>query len=127
MTLLIAVALWVLVSPDTAFFWSVFLAWWVLRLDSRILGGVAIGFLVLIPVLQYFHEDARAEQIAVYVYFLLVMVVVLQIIEFRREGRGAMIPEESPGVSSPISSKGHRSYRIHGRNVLDLRLNDTER
>ncbi len=44
---------WALVSPVTAFFWSVFLVWWVLRLDSRILGGVAIGFLVLIPVMQF--------------------------------------------------------------------------
>ena len=51
--LLIALALWALVSPVTAFFWSVFLVWWVLRLDSRILGGVAIGFLVLIPVMQF--------------------------------------------------------------------------
>lgn len=98
--LLVALVLWAFVTPITAFFWNIFLVWWVFRLDSRILGWVAIGFLILIPVVQYFNADDRAEQVAVYVYFLLVMIVTLQIIEFRREGG-----EESGSQGSVDSDK----------------------
>ncbi|MDO8492284.1 MAG: hypothetical protein Q7S34_01425 [bacterium] len=96
--------LWFTVSAVTAFFWTIFLVWWAFRLDSRILGWIAIAFLVLIPVTQYFDADERAEQIAVYVYFLLVIVVTLQIIEFRREGKGETLVNHSQ--TSPQSPQG---------------------
>ncbi len=80
-----AASLWNVVAPTTAFFWTVFLVWWVFRLDSRIIGGVALAFLTSIPILLSLQMDVKAEQFAVYVYFLLAMTVVLQILEFRRE------------------------------------------
>jgi hypothetical protein len=86
--LIVVFVLWVTVAPETAFLWTVFLAWWAFRFDSRILAGVAMAFLVGTAVASAFHADARAEQLAVYVYFLLVMVAALQILEYRREGGG---------------------------------------
>lgn len=82
--LIVVFLLWVFVAPTTAFFWSVFLLWATWRLDARIIGAVALAFLVTIPALLYIGQDIRAEQLAVYVYFLLAITVVLEIIEMMR-------------------------------------------
>lgn len=77
--------LFLLIPFTGAFFTSIFLAWLVFRLDSRIIAGVAIVFLVCIPILLSMGLETRAEEIAVYVYFLLVITVVLQIAEYIRD------------------------------------------
>jgi hypothetical protein len=99
---MVVLTLWFTVDLSTAFLWTVFLLWWAFRLDPRILGGIAIAFLVAIPVAQYFGADAKAEQLAVYVYFLLVMVVALQIIEYRRDGGADDASETTPSLETNI-------------------------
>jgi hypothetical protein len=66
------------------FFLALFFIFWVFRFDTKYLGYAAIALLMSIPALQYFKYDSWAEQIAVYVYFLLCIIVALQIIEFRK-------------------------------------------
>jgi glycerol-3-phosphate acyltransferase PlsY len=66
------------------FFLALFFIFWVFRFDTKYLGYVAITLLVSIPALQYFKHDSWAEQIAVYVYFLLCIIVAIQIIDFQK-------------------------------------------
>lgn len=98
---IVALMLWLTIDFRDAFLWTVFLLWWAFRLDARILGGIAIAFLVAIPIAQSFGADAKAEQLAVYVYFLMVMVVTLQIIEYRRESRGEAGRERAMDAALP--------------------------
>ncbi|MCK9378674.1 MAG: hypothetical protein M0P97_00835 [Candidatus Moranbacteria bacterium] len=76
------------------FFWLFFfvLVFW--NLDSRISIGAALVGLVIIPILLALANrnilpvgEAWAEQVAVWVYFFLVIGVVKQIIEFKIENR----------------------------------------
>lgn len=101
LVLVVSLILWSVVSATTAFFWTVFLVWWAFRLDSRILAGVALFFLVSIPIFLSLDMEARAEQFAVYVYFLLVITVTLQIIELRWEKR---LERKEPTVASLLLS-----------------------
>ena len=80
-------ALFLFIPFITAFLISLFLVWLVFHFDSRIVAGVAIAFLVTIPILLSLGQDGQAEQIAVYAYFLLAITVALQIIEFKRTPR----------------------------------------
>ena len=57
------------------------------KIDSKYTGQAAIACLIVIPLLQLWHREAQAEQVAVYVYFLLVITVVLQIISLARESK----------------------------------------
>lgn len=77
----IAVALWIGTSMTTAFFWTIFLVWAAWRLDARYVGAAAIVLLIVIPILLSTPYDWLAEQVAVYVYFLLVITVALQTID----------------------------------------------
>lgn len=56
------------------------------RLDSRIIAGGALALLIAIPITLFFEAyEAQAEQLAVYVFFLLCITVALQMIELNRE------------------------------------------
>lgn len=68
---------------QAAFFWAftVALFWW--RLDSRISIGFALVGLITIPILLTFEYEQWAEQVAVWVYFFLVIGVVKQIWEYK--------------------------------------------
>lgn len=93
-TAFVVLMLWLLVSPVTAFFWSLFLIWAVFKLDSRIIGFGAITLLVIIPiVLSTDLYEWRAEQLAVYVYYLLCITVTLQILELWRDKYNDEEPE----------------------------------
>lgn len=83
--ILFVIGLWSTVAPTTAFFWSIFLIWWAFRFDSKIVGGVALIFLLFIPLFISQHLEAKAERFAVYVFLLLAITAVLQVIEYRRE------------------------------------------
>jgi len=96
LAVIVLLLLWFLVSPTTAFFWTIFLVWWAFRLDARIVGGVALAFLVCIPIFLFLHMEERAEQFAVYVYFLLIITVALQIIEYWRDQRYVLSPKLTP-------------------------------
>lgn len=73
------------VNVVSALLWALFLAFLIYRWDNRILGAMAILLLVACPILLALSQQAWAEQVAVWAYFLLVMTVVLQIVEFKRE------------------------------------------
>lgn len=116
-TIFIVVLLWMLVSPITAFFWTLFLVWAVFKLDSRIIGVGALTLLILIPLaLSSPLYEWVAEQLAVYVYYLLCITVVLQILKLRRDSEGdedVSVPEienvttPSRGVGKEVSVLSH--------------------
>jgi len=84
-TICIVLLLWFLFSPVTAFFWTLFLIWAVFRLDARIIGVGALTLLIMIPItLSLPLYEWMAEQLAVYVFYLLSITVALQMIELWR-------------------------------------------
>lgn len=56
-------------------------------IDSRISAGIALIFLASCPVLLILKKEVLAEQSAVFAYYFLVILVITQIIELRRESR----------------------------------------
>ncbi len=64
--------------------WFLFLAFALYDWDNRAIGVIALISLTSCPFLLSFKQDAMAETMAVYAYFLLVMTVALQIIEYKR-------------------------------------------
>jgi hypothetical protein len=91
LTFLYALLVFSFLPPMTAFFSTVFVIFVAFRIDPRILGVVAIILLFSIPALQYFDQNEHAEEVAVYVYFLLVTIVVLQILHAKDESGGEWI------------------------------------
>lgn len=84
--------LWLFVSPVTAFFWSILLIWTNFKLDSRIIGIGALVLLISIPLaLSIELYEWMAEQLAVYVFYLLCITVFLQILELRRDTKNVGI------------------------------------
>jgi len=79
--LLASVPFWGRFNLTTVAFVVLVLAWFVFQFDSKIFGQAAIGLLALIPILLVLKLEAIAESVAVYVYFLLVLLVLAQIIE----------------------------------------------
>ncbi len=84
---------------DDIFFW-VFTAWiFYFNLDARISIGCALAGLFTIPLLLFLAEkgfafgEMGAEEVAVWVYFFLVIGVVKQVIDMIRDGRSQ--PSES--------------------------------
>jgi len=83
--LLIAfVLIWIFLGLNAGLLWLLFLAFALYDWDNRIIGVMALISLATCPLLLALKQDAYAEQMAVYAYFFLVMVVVLQIIEYKR-------------------------------------------
>lgn len=105
--------LWLTVSPITAFFWSLFLVWVVFQLDSRIIGVGALTLLVVIPiVLSTDLYEYMAEQLAVYVFFLLCITVALQILELRRDDSVPKIEQIHLPKNTKAKQKINRSHDI---------------
>lgn len=77
-----SIGLYFIYDLESSILWTIFLAFARFDWDSRIVGGMAIFWLLLCPFFLYLQIDAAAEQSAVYAYFLLVITVVLQIIEY---------------------------------------------
>lgn len=65
--------------------WVLFLSFLFYGWENRILGFGALLYLVSCPILLSLKFDALAESMAVQAYFLLVMTVALQMVEFKRE------------------------------------------
>jgi len=70
----------------------------IMRYDARIIGGYAIGMLIVAAIILgvYNNEDA-ANLAAIYAYWLLVDTVVCEIIEYIREGRSKSEEGRAPG------------------------------
>jgi hypothetical protein len=120
-TVLVVVGLLFLyTAPTTAIFWTLFLVWAAFRLDSRMIGMGALALLVCIPIVLSLGEEEwgwLAEQLAVYVFFLLCITVGLQIIELMLEPRDtADLTEQS---TSPHQAKPSKTsapvpdYTLH--------------
>ncbi len=72
------------VSINAGLLWFLFLAFAFYDWDNRIIGVMALISLASCPFLLQFKKDASAEQMAVYAFFFLTMVVTLQLIEYKR-------------------------------------------
>lgn len=83
---LAGIAFW-LWGLEAFILWFLFLTFLFYRFDSRVIGVLAILSLITCPILLSLEMQAEAEQMAVYAYFFLVMTVVLQIVEFKRDER----------------------------------------
>ena len=57
------------------------------RIESRYAAGAALFFLALCPIVLLLKKDAIAESLAVYAYYFLVITVVTQLRELKREGK----------------------------------------
>ncbi len=70
---------------EAGFFVTLFFLFWLLKFNSRILIALALMFLVSCPFYLIYDNTFRAEQMAIYAYYLLFIGVVLSLIELRRE------------------------------------------
>jgi len=70
---------------EASFFVTLFFLFWLLRFDFRILISFALMFLVSCPFYLLNNNTFRAEQMAIYAYYLLFLGVVLSMIELARE------------------------------------------
>lgn len=78
---------------SSALLWFLFLSFLFYGWESRIIATMALISLASCPFLLYFKKDALAETMAVYAYFFLVMTVVLQIVELKRETKNDQAKE----------------------------------
>lgn len=67
-----------------AMLWLLFLLFLVYEWENRIIGVLALLALAACPALLSLGQNARAETMAVYAYYFLVMTVALQIAEYKR-------------------------------------------
>lgn len=82
------------VQAETIFFFMFILAIWRWNLDSRVSIGLALACLAIVPILLMLYNnlylvqgDIWAERVAVWAYYFLVIGVIKQIFEYRREGK----------------------------------------
>ena len=81
-----AVSLLFVLDFVSVFFWIVFAAFVLFKIDAKYVGQAAIACLVVVPLLIALKRDAQAEQVAVYAFFLLVITVATQVVELARGG-----------------------------------------
>jgi hypothetical protein len=104
--LTVFIILTIFVSLTAAFFWSFFLAFLIMRLDSRVPIAFALACLIVCPFLLIFHYQLYAEQFAIWAYYFLVIGVILQIVEFVHESEKVEEkPKEMPAIDK---GKVHR-------------------
>ena len=70
---------------SSALLWLLFLLFLIYGWENRIIAFLALISLASCPFLLSFKKDELAETMAVYTYFFLVMTVVLQTVEYRRD------------------------------------------
>ncbi|MFA5130523.1 MAG: hypothetical protein WC477_06465 [Patescibacteria group bacterium] len=88
-SLVIAAGFGFWLGPRAGALWLLFLLFLVYEWENRIVGVLALISLASCPFLLSFHQDDFAEIMAQYAYFFLVITVVLQIVEYKRNpGRG---------------------------------------
>src|SRR3989344_4866777 len=93
-------------GPESVFFWLLFLSFLFFGWDSRYVGALAILALTTCPVILSLDEEVLAEVMAVYAYYLLVMTVVLQIIEFKRHPESfAEVEKDNPIPALDLRSR----------------------
>ena len=83
--LVLAIVLFSTVEFAVAANWLIFAAFLLYGWENRVIAGAALLFLLSCPILLAMHRDALAETMAVQAYFFLVMTVVMQMVELKRE------------------------------------------
>jgi len=79
-----SVSIGIYLGLSAGLLWFLFLAFAFYDWDNRIIGVMALISLASCPFLLQFKQDVYAEQMAVYAFFFLTMVVTLQLIEYKR-------------------------------------------
>ncbi len=79
-----SVSIGIYLGLSAGLLWFLFLAFAFYDWDNRIIGVMALISLASCPFLLHLKQDASAEQMAVYAFFFLTMVVTLQLIEYKR-------------------------------------------
>ncbi|MBU4216806.1 hypothetical protein L6270_03190 [Candidatus Parcubacteria bacterium] len=87
--LLISIVIYFFGGLSVALMWLLFLLFLVYQWDNRAIAFVAIILLAACPFLIYFKKNDWAELVAIYAYYFLVIMVVLQIVEYKLEQRRA--------------------------------------
>ena len=77
---------------EASFFIGLFFLFLLLKLDSRVLIFFALLFLLSCPFWLFFENETRAEQMAIYAYYLLFIGTVLALVESKREGKVESLP-----------------------------------
>jgi hypothetical protein len=106
------------INWTAGFFWTVFFAFALFKIDSKYTGQAALVCLVCLPFLLALNKSDVAEQLAVYAFFLLVITVALQILELNR---GEEKPILLPFIEKPIQKISYILDLRVKRAVLDLR------
>lgn len=70
---------------ESIFLLLLFFSFLFFKYDSRYIAAMALMSLMTYPFLLIFKKEPAAEQMAIYAYYFLVMTVILQIAEYRRE------------------------------------------
>lgn len=91
--LLILMVMWKF-NYEVIVLWMLFLSFLFYGWESRIIAALAFLALISCPFLLIYKKDALAETMAIYAYYFLVMTVVLQIAEMRKEDKS--LKSESP-------------------------------
>ncbi|MCG2718774.1 MAG: hypothetical protein L6408_08080 [Nanoarchaeota archaeon] len=81
---------WMSVEWEFLFFITAAILFGFFKIDSRILILPAILTLAFIPFLLIIKNQALAETLAIYVYYLLVVGVILQIVEYKRKSKNKL-------------------------------------
>ncbi|MFH0829335.1 MAG: hypothetical protein V1907_04125 [Candidatus Kerfeldbacteria bacterium] len=84
---LVAVLLFWKVGALLALFWLLFLVYNAYQWDSKYIAGIALTCLCMCPLFLILKNEFLAETFAMYVYYLLVFYMLLQIVEYRRKSR----------------------------------------
>jgi len=81
---------------EASFFVTLFFLFLLLKLDSRILIFFALIFLISCPFWLIFKDSFRAEQMAIYAYYLLCIGTILALIESRHNNPNEDSSSECP-------------------------------
>jgi len=86
LTTLFVILFWK-VSLTGAIFWTLFFTFLLFKLNIRLIAIFTLTLLISCPILIIFKKESIAGQMAIYVYYFLVMAVVLQIVEYIKDSR----------------------------------------
>ena len=84
--IMVALIFWKL-GINAGLLWFLFLSFLFYGWENRIIAVCALISLASCPFLLSFKKDAWAETMAIYAYYFLVMTVVLQIVEYKRDSK----------------------------------------
>jgi hypothetical protein len=82
--IVISISFGIYFGLSASLLWFLFLAFAFYDWDNRVIGVMALISLTSCPFLLQFKQNDIAERVAVHAFFFLVMVVALQLIEYKR-------------------------------------------